>query len=149
MSIGGFFGDFVTIRLSQLRDGVSNVLAIGEQSDYAFNTNSGPAISMASKPLAGWVHGHINGVPSLQSGYQPNLTSVALPLNSKRFTGNAWPNGTPFPTDGNNTPIQSAHSGGAHVLMGDGRAKFVSEGITLDMLKMLATRDDRQSVGEY
>ena len=55
-------------------------------------------------------------------------------------------------TDGTSNviaPIQSVHSGGAHVLFADGRVQFLSENMSLDTLKMLATRDDGQIVGDY
>jgi prepilin-type processing-associated H-X9-DG protein len=41
-----------------------------------------------------------------------------------------------------NTPIQSAHPQGAHVLMTDGHVVFLNEGLPLQSLKNFVNRDD-------
>ena len=43
-------------------------------------------------------------------------------------------------------PIQSAHTGGANVLFGDGHVLFIAEGIDLAVFKNLADRDDGNQV---
>lgn len=146
MSIGGFFGDLLTVRMGMLTDGTSNVMAIGEQSDYTRSTVTKYDTIHNSSNICGWVEGHGgNGAPQFEAMYQRNLTSVTLPLNSKRHANLNWNGIIQATADNNNQPLQSAHSGGVMCLMGDGRVRFVNEGMTLDMLKMLATRDDKQT----
>ena len=50
---------------------------------------------------------------------------------------------------GGNTPLNSTHVGGVHVLMGDGGVRFISDSLGLDIVARLATRDDGQVLGEF
>jgi len=48
-----------------------------------------------------------------------------------------------------NYPAQSVHTGGSHVLMGDGSVRLISDNINFATFQMLLTRDDGQVVGEF
>ena len=48
-----------------------------------------------------------------------------------------------------NCPIQSAHVGGANVVLGDGSVRFVGDAVDQLTLRRLASRDDGQPVGEF
>jgi len=45
-----------------------------------------------------------------------------------------------------NTPIQSAHPGGAHLLFADGSVRFLMDSIDVATFKNLADRDDGNPV---
>lgn len=59
----------------------------------------------------------------------------------------------PYPPEGygpgHNHGINSAHPGGAHVLMADGSARFFNESIELMILLIFATRDDGREVDDF
>lgn len=153
MSPGGFFVDCMFVRISQITDGTSNVIAIGEQSDWVYQVTPTNRYKKdcRSSGMNGWAEGHIIGINAgahFATQHQENLTTVQFNLNQKQIDS-IWFQTSVIPSFGNNQPIQSVHSGGAHVLFADGRIQFVSENIYLDTLKMLATRDDGQIVGDY
>ncbi|HYT94973.1 MAG TPA: H-X9-DG-CTERM domain-containing protein [Gemmataceae bacterium] len=43
---------------------------------------------------------------------------------------------------GNNIPLNSAHAGGVNGAFGDGSVRFISDGISLSTLALIAVRDD-------
>lgn len=45
--------------------------------------------------------------------------------------------------------FSSNHTGGVHFLFGDGRVRFISENIHLDIYQALSTRSNQEVVGEY
>ena len=156
-SMGGVFGSSIFIRIAQITDGTSNVIAVGEQSDWLYNTSANTTWDGRSSPrYSGWTQGNDLGIASggiPQSGgllfqQQFNITTVQFGLNQKKFPAVLLQTSL-IPNSGNNDPIQSVHSGGAHVLFADGRVQFLNESMFLDTFKMLATRDDGQVVGDY
>ena len=48
-----------------------------------------------------------------------------------------------------NTPLTSAHTGGAHVALTDGTVRFINNSINMDALTYLSVRDDNRSVGSF
>jgi len=97
-----------------------------------------------------------------------NISSVRYPLNmrdikQKRgiFTDpeppRAGPDGVvpptpPYPEEGygpgHNNPLISAHADGVNVLMFDGSVKFLNDKMSLEILLMMSTRDDKRNVPE-
>ena len=49
---------------------------------------------------------------------------------------------------GHNNPLISAHADGVNVLMFDGSVKFLNDKMSLEILLMMTTRDDKQHVPE-
>jgi prepilin-type N-terminal cleavage/methylation domain-containing protein/prepilin-type processing-associated H-X9-DG protein len=153
------------IRLSDITDGTSNTIMVGEQSDWASPrvTGNGEPVdsqysdmrssdsrgafmgtSYATQPkgpgsLTGCMgDGTVNRGNNCMRCY--NTTTVVAPLNSKRFV---------FAQSGDErcgTPIQSVHTGGANVLFADGSVHFLNEGIDLNTFKNLVDRDDGNPV---
>jgi hypothetical protein len=66
-----------------------------------------------------------------------NVTTLIHPVNEKSWMGLGVPGNC-----GPNRPVQSVHRGGAHVLLGDGSNRLLSEQISVSMLYDLADRDD-------
>jgi prepilin-type N-terminal cleavage/methylation domain-containing protein/prepilin-type processing-associated H-X9-DG protein len=138
------------IRSGQVLDGLSNTMLVGEQSDWG--RDRGRDIGIRSSDRRGFVMGtsHVMKprgrgsmgntpplctVPNCRRCY--NTTTIArYGVNHKTFQYN-------FMGDqGCNRPIQSAHPGGAQVLMGDGHVRFLQQAMALPILKNLANRDD-------
>lgn len=156
------------IKVSQVTDGTSNTILVGETSDFAMDASGKHEIlvdndrgfhmgtSYVSKPpngpgsmnlLAsqpGAVTTCNNSTPGNDCRPNPqrcyNTTTVRYGLNNKSFQ---------FSYMGDlqcNRPIQSVHPGGANLLFADGRVEFLITSINLTTLKNLADRDDGNPV---
>jgi prepilin-type processing-associated H-X9-DG protein len=152
-------GASTTLQLTSLTDGTSNTMMASEQSDMLL---IGPATSAVKESWHGGRYGFILGWRTTASppnvGTSDNrtfqVTSIRYRINVK-----AWPGLTPGNGDcagtgicentGSNIPLNSTHSGGVNVLMGDGSVRFVSDNLDIATLGRLATRDDGQPVGEF
>ena len=117
------------VGFKDITDGSSNQIFVGEQSDYGYLAAAKVDIRVGVT-YYGWMGSSWN------DRYM-NTTCVKYPINTKDsslsgFVANA----------GNNKGIQSAHVGGAHVLMGDGVVRYLSENINLPTLLYLCARAD-------
>lgn len=136
-------------------DGTSNVMLIGEMSG-ALQDRSNPTGPAHYVNPGGQFHGYVMGTqnPGVPGGggfnstnerffnittvrYKPNEPWDHAALNG--FHNNA----------GYNNPLSSDHQGGIQICMTDGGVRFLSENTQLELIKRLATRDDRQPVGEF
>ncbi len=140
------------LRFADLTDGSSNVMAISEDGDYLVSVN-GTKNDWRACMGWGWAIGaNSTATPPAFSGDAVwNLSTVRYPINKKTD----WVNGGSCSTLGvcgdcpNNVPINSAHPGGANILLGDGAVRFVSQTVPLDVIARLATRDDGQPVDSF
>ena len=73
-----------------------------------------------------------------------NVTCVVHPINERSGTALGVPGNC-----GPNRPIQSAHPGGAQVLLGDGSVRFLTENLPIQTLYDLANRDDGHVLDEF
>jgi prepilin-type processing-associated H-X9-DG protein len=120
------------VRMSKVTDGTSKTMIVGEQSDFCRDA-SGMLIECKSDCNHGFAMGP--GHDGTERSF--NMSTVLHPINSKSTSllgvgGNCKPN----------SPIQSAHSGGAHVLFVDGSVHFIRETIAIQTFYDLANRDD-------
>ncbi len=156
VSAGGIFIKNRPISFRDIRDGTSNTMMVGEQSDWG-RTATGTKTEIRPQSASGAWMGHNNSTNPNGNGTYPtdtngarcfNLTTVAVPLGTKDYLtpGGGLP-GTR--REDCNTPIQSAHPGGANVLLGDGSVRFLSETLPLTTLRYLANRDDGNVFGEF
>lgn len=135
-------------KIKDITDGTSNTMIVAEQSDFLFLDNGTKVDWRADGP-----HGFAMGTPlttsppSSGAGDRPfNTTTVRYALNKKK----GWPaNGGSGDcttgvcvNTGGNTPIRSAHTGGAQAVFADGSVRFMTDSITVAVLAQLATRDD-------
>ncbi len=139
---GTFFANGA-VRMADLRDGTTNVMVVGETSDWGHFVGK-PHIRYDIRGQ--YPHGITMGNERSSEKRVFNTTVVHLyPLNSKMADGGQSSNekmrGTNYD---NNLPVQSAHPGGAFVLMGDGSAHFLQEGLDFDLYRSLAIRDSGQ-----
>jgi len=119
---------------------------------------SGYKVPWGSGHTHGWSIGSCGGT-GVPPNYSPggdnrafSCVTVRYPINLKK----GWPdppgdcaNLGVCDNTANNIPINSAHPGGANVLLGDGSVRFVAETVTLETLARLATRDDGQSLTNF
>ena len=132
-------------RMRDLVDGTSNIIVIAEQSGVVANTDR------RSNYHGGWRGWSGSGdvTASTAAQHVSGVTTVAFAINAKTpQSGGSTVPASNAPYSGN-TVINSYHSGGIHVLMGDGPVRFVSENIDFTNLLRLCVRDDSQVVGEF
>ena len=145
--LGGFFTQMDSHRLEKMRDGTTNVIAMVEQSDWVVDqANLSTRVDLRSSGGDaccgyGWPMGSAN-----TGDRQYGITTVLLPPGTKRVPYNTYGYGA---DGGSQYPVQSAHTGGSHVLLGDGSVRFISDNIDFVTFKMLLTRDDGQVAGDF
>lgn len=147
------------IRTKHITDGTSHVMLVGEQSLHAMEPGTGNLVDCRG----GSVFGAWLGTPMVRqkSNYNPyddrvfNTTTIGKPLGSRacdriaNYKGSSYPLGPggeqPYiglaTNFDNRTPINSAHAGGAHIVMADGSVHFMSEEINFALFQVLAIRD--------
>jgi prepilin-type N-terminal cleavage/methylation domain-containing protein/prepilin-type processing-associated H-X9-DG protein len=147
ISGGGVLFPNSQVSFSEIKDGSSNVLVVGEQSDWITDINGVQQDWRASQPW-GWLIGvrSMTQPPSFNSPDPDNRSSnqitIWYPINRKTgWADNVVGTGVGAYV-GANTPLNSAHPGGINALMGDGSVMFLGESTSLEVLAMLATRDD-------
>lgn len=130
------------LKFRDATDGTSNVMIIGETSDWMIRPN-GVKIGRGSSNH-GWAmgagHNHrITGVETGDGNWDGrwfNLTTVRYPIGTRTYT---------LPgvniNQGPNNPLISAHPGGVHILLADGSVRFMSNSTNLETLKVLADRN--------
>ena len=139
-------------------------MIVGEQSDWGVDSPTGKNLEIRTSMFDGAFAGTLNfgnHTPAIEDQWPGGpVTGIRYPLNQKVFpSDNSQPG---FPTtsgliDGTvgvgrtvstNGPIQSAHAGGAHVLMADGAVQFLEDAIPIRMLSRLAAKSDGQSISD-
>jgi prepilin-type N-terminal cleavage/methylation domain-containing protein len=125
------------LSLAMIGDGSSNQLMVGEQSGWGFAPGNNQVDIRVAITYSGWMGASWN------DRYM-NATAVMYPINFKDSTAIGF-----GADDGNNKGIQSAHAGGAFVVLTDGHVKFLSDAMDLITLKNLCSRNDGNLVGEY
>lgn len=151
LSGGGMMGPMRAYGIKDATDGTTNVILIGEASDFIYN-------SAGSKTVAvNGAHGILMGSPNLNYPArcpgcmferQFNLTTVRYSPNAPAIDNNAaWPGvGDNY---GMNNPLRSAHTGGVHVLLADGSVRFLGDNTDMVTVRGLATRADGARIGEF
>ena len=135
-SNGGSFLRNTMLRFRDFTDGSSNVVMIAEQSGRGFDGSGNEQDLRAD---------HDDGIWMGSSGDARcyNTTTLRHPFGSTSSTlahvGNSHCN----------TPFNSEHTGGIHVLMGDGAVRFVSSNVDFTTSKRLVSRKDNQVIGEF
>lgn len=132
--------------LRDITDGSSNTIIIGEQSR---NSSSNPVLRRsdytsgwaglnASGTVAQWIAGspmqHKYGTGVTSVFHSPNPSSTGAEANAQWD----W-----------NTPLTSYHTGGVHVLLGDGATRFLGDNTDLLLIQKLCARNDGMTVGEW
>ena len=139
ISEGGVLIREKTTTAAAISDGLSNTMAIGEQSDWCIETD-GSKRDCRSDCGHGFYFGP---APKNRDERSFNITCVIHRINEKSFGAFGVRNDC-----GSNRAIQSAHPGGAMVGFADGSVHFLNETIEVNILYDMATRNDGRTV-EY
>ncbi|HVJ67393.1 MAG TPA: DUF1559 domain-containing protein [Caulifigura sp.] len=137
-----------------ITDGLTNTIMVGEQSDMGRTSASGGTLVdiRSSYSWGCWIGPGAEVAPPNAGGTYPwsgspwsrNTTTIRYPIGY-----NVQVNGTGGNfMDGTNTALNSAHTGGAHVLRGDGGASFLSSSMDMRVVRFMAIRDDQQVIGD-
>ena len=155
---------FSNIKFAGVSDGLSNTVALSEQSGQLFykdpsNPNvrvpaadDGEMTNTGSGLYRGHPGGGRDGTDRVQQMKKDSdargqtFTTVAYRINKK----DGWTKGSAtegvFPSrwnsEGANVPLVSNHSGGVNSLAGDGSVRFLRDSLDLLVLARYATRDD-------
>lgn len=150
ITAGGVFGPIQGYHFKDVADGTTNVLMIGEQSNY-IRTSTGqplPPTGVHGILMGGTNNKRIEACPGCLFERQFNLTTVRYPPNAPAVDNNlAWPG-----VGGNlgpNNPLNSPHTGGIHGLLCDGSVRFLSNHLDMGTFRGLCTRDDATPLGEF
>jgi len=137
---GGVLIRWTPIRASNITDGLSNTMIVGEQSGWCVG-NGGELIDCRSD----CTHGFAMGVRNvITSDREFNLTCVIHPIGEASYSATGVPGNC-----GSNRPILSAHPGGANVLLADGSVHFFSEQTDITTLYNMANRNDDNVLTDF
>jgi prepilin-type N-terminal cleavage/methylation domain-containing protein len=139
------------ITASDVSDGLSNTMIVGEYSDLT----RGQEFSGDGRIGGNEVSWGLGGgrVPTAETSYYCARV-VGFPPNSQVYWKQASTDEcaacqTPSPNTYIQPALKSGHPGGIHALMADGSALFVNQGIDIAVLKDLADRDDGHPLGNF
>ena len=151
LSGGGMMGPMKPYKMSDASDGTTNVMIVGEASDFIRNASGSKTVAVNG------AHGILMGSPNLNHPSrcpgcmferQFNTTTVRYSPNAQAVDNNAaWPGvGDNY---GINNPLNSAHTGGVHILLLDGSVRFLGDNTDMLTVRGLATRADGARIGEF
>ena len=132
-------------RFAHVVDGTSNTIFLGEATTYN---------AVAKDSTLGTGDGRCGGLTcdfqgKLWMGIRTDWgdTLVFIYSSTVGFYGINGTNSTSWNPQGH--IVSSVHVGGAHVLFGDGRVRFLSENINALTYQALGSRDKGDEIGEY
>ena len=142
-------GSTIALKFRDCTDGTSNVMIIGEMSNWMIDTDG--SFKLGSSSRHGWPMGcgsnaTVTNVStsSMGDGRWFNLNSIRYPVGTRTYqlpgVADNW---------GPNNPLVSAHPGGVMILLTDGSVRFLSETTNLEVLKIIADRDTGLPVQEF
>jgi prepilin-type N-terminal cleavage/methylation domain-containing protein len=151
ISSGGLLTPLRPRKITDCSDGTTNTIIVGEVSGMGADAVGTP---LAINGFLGWAPGSLSNVEvdnwntSVHGALYHrvlNLTTVQYPPNSNRSIANPGVHNNM----GSNNPLLSDHAGGSQVLLADGAVRLMSHNIDLLTLRLLATRDDGQVIGDW
>ena len=151
LSADGVLVPNAAVQNSDVSDGLSHTLVVGEASNYSYHSNGNACRTDPSYPNS-WITGTSgNGTPPYYEGSVPliarppawNLTTLRYPPNSKYNQPGVHENHGP------NNPLSSAHAAGVQTLLLDGSVHFLSDSIYMDTLYQMGMRDDGLPCPEF
>ena len=136
----GLFDGNSKVRISDVRDGTSNTVAVTELRTFAKGANDFRGVMFYPEG------------PFTHHNYSPNA-KIADQLRSAWCQADAIPTcvGTYNAFNDKNMlyTARSHHTGGVHSLLADGSVRFISENLNLATWQNLAVPDDGLTIGEF
>jgi prepilin-type N-terminal cleavage/methylation domain-containing protein len=141
------------LKITEITDGTTNVMLLGEQSDFGINL-APPAGYPTKTPCRACGHqGQWMGAQGWVGQDGVNIQTRTLATNTTTITASL---GTRICPPGDydyggvenaavNTPVRSAHPGGCLIVFADGSVRFLNEGLDTTLFKYLAIRDCGQA----
>lgn len=145
ISAGGVLVPNRCVYFSEVTDGLSNTIAVGECSDYVYNA-AGVAFRIDGGVPVGWLAGSTETKTPPNYAANPTKPKPSYNITTIRYAPNMRSYSQPgiLNDHGPNNPLVSAHPNGVNVCLLDGSVRFLAEAIDISTLKSLATRDDGQ-----
>jgi len=142
---GGVLFAGSAVRIGDISDGTTSTMIISEHGNWITDT-AGKRNQWTGGGLYGWTMGtNVNTWNGSPDNRFHNCITIRYAIN--QTTGWA-PGGNcqvgVCPDNGNNTPLNSTHTGGVVAVFADGHVQFLSNATTLAVQAQLATRDDGQ-----
>ncbi len=135
------------INMSKCSDGLSKTLLVGEMSALVFGAPGTEGVDLRPGRNWGWHMGGLSGwrdwgphTNNVTLRYTPNAKVQGQP--GVRYWG-AWADASPA-----NPPLTSPHSGSVMTVRADGSVQPMSDTIDLQVMTLLAVRDDGLPVSE-
>jgi prepilin-type N-terminal cleavage/methylation domain-containing protein len=128
----------------EISDGLSKVLAIGEQSSWGFTTTSGGSTVRCRCRAAGRM-GWALGSSSNGNDRNPNTVAVVRPLGTlaceRPLSDGALTDGAALTDHDVTTSFRSSHGPGAQFTWADGSVAWLAEGIDFNLYRRLCIID--------
>ncbi len=128
------FGENSYVRFAEATDGLSNTLAMAEQTLQTFNGRT------SGWSFAGWVSVGIDPVGAF------NTTFPAQGLNIWNYNNNASPLNKTVGRRASWYNCASLHTGGAQVALGDGSVRFITQSMDIPSLTYFSRMSDGQTL---
>jgi prepilin-type N-terminal cleavage/methylation domain-containing protein len=134
------------VKLTDVSDGTSNTIMVGEQSNHLRDANNQPVTGnyqcITSQGPHGWIMGTSNTTPPpAGQNRSMNCTTVRYLINQKGLT---QASGGTTENAGCNVPLSSNHAGGACMLFGDGTVRFWPDSTSAITIAYACGRNDGQ-----
>ncbi|EAQ82815.1 DUF1559 domain-containing protein [Blastopirellula marina] len=133
-----------SLRLAQISDGTTNTVIIAEQSNWTVNSSGQKIDQRNSSRRGAWIGANTVGYPgdaagtSWSSGAIYNVSTIRYGVGFRTLSSGTGGNHQ----TGGNTPIHSAHPGGAMVVRCDAGVSFLPETMDWEVLRNICIRDD-------
>jgi prepilin-type processing-associated H-X9-DG protein len=119
----------LAVTVAQVRDGLSNTIALGEGVSIEANKRYGKDFS----EWYYWTYALSTTAVPINYRTDPTIDCATDPLRSAQNQNLAF-------------GFKSRHPGGANFLFGDGSVRFLSQGISMTTYQLLGARDDGQAI---
>ena len=141
------------VRIAEVTDGLSNTMAIAEDAGRPNQYLTGGKISPnprvgnvafgTNNTADGWGWADINSGFSLDGSDPAGIQNNTANSGSFTGTGTCWMNCT------NDSEMFSFHTGGIHILLGDGSVRFINQSLDGKVIAALASRGNGETVGSF
>jgi prepilin-type N-terminal cleavage/methylation domain-containing protein len=131
------------VTTSGVTDGLSKTIIVAEQSGRVPNCGyaSGDARNGYYTPWGGGTNGSARGVSSCGTGGCGDMWGMGLTANAYAINSRSCPAGANASYVGN-TVLNSFHTGGINVLMGDAAVRFITESVDFTTFQRACSRAD-------